>query len=126
MELDVSATDECEFFGLVVRTANGECKRFAPFAGDNTCDSVAVGKGGFKRYCVCLGEWLLQDSNKQTASEEERKKIAEAQLLFRGTKPVTVRVKNIGLCDERIKMNVEEQCIADEREFRADTVVMQR
>ncbi len=117
LELDISATEKCEFYGLAVRTSDGECKRFAPLNGTERTESVVIGKD-FSKCVLGLGEWLGEDAAPSVAGKAERKNIVQAQLLFRCKNPVTVSVSRMRLRDVTSGgfSTVEEKPAAPERD----------
>ena len=92
------AEGDVEFRGLVVRLASGEIFRFPP-ANGRPEDEYAVLMSPASVFVLELQTALAEDSSKIEFSQQQRREICEAELLFRSRKYCRIKVEGLVFTD---------------------------
>ena len=96
------------FLGVVVRTAEGEIYRLDLRRGKESPNAVALGPK-FEEYAIELGKGKKGDGSPVRLSKEERRKVVEAEFVFRAQERVKVYLKDLTLSDKNFSQGVEER-----------------
>ena len=121
LDLALRADAPVEFWGVAVRLACGEVRRFRPLAAGSPAPNVPV-TDGFLRYTVSLGEWLTEESSVLAAGRADRSAICAAEFLFRGKSPCAVWLCDMRLTDAAASRDYGER-ETDGGSRRSDTVL---
>ncbi|MBS5023830.1 MAG: hypothetical protein KH054_11835, partial [Firmicutes bacterium] len=100
--------DRVTFLGVVVRTAEGEIYRLDLRRGKESPNAVTLGPR-FEEYAIELGKGKKGDGSPVRLSKEERRKVVEAEFVFRAQERVKVYLKDLTLSDKNFSQGVEER-----------------